>query len=342
MNTNEKCERIGWVDVAKCFGIFMIYLGHFGSYAGRAYGYVTSFHTALFFFLAGCMETKNQRSFRENIKKKSIDIIIPFVFFASISLVIKAIQGNMEIGVIKENSIIIAKGAVRNQFFASGLWFLTCLFVMQILFSIIKKLKSKLLIFGACIALYLFAEKIMNPHPILEPSWFWNLDSAIYYIIFYAIGYLSFDKINSLLLCQERKCKWIVGISFAFSLVFCMCLFFGKDIIRMLWDQNEIIRLIYSVVKPLISIWMIIVISKICENVLLFKQIGANTLYLCGSEWVVRVLVSSFMALWNLREQLINPLIVYLYVIFLLYVANRFVVPVEKKIIARIKNIFVR
>lgn len=46
-------QRLGWVDVVRCFGMFAIYLGHFGEQAGHAYTFVYTHHVALFFFISG-------------------------------------------------------------------------------------------------------------------------------------------------------------------------------------------------------------------------------------------------------------------------------------------------
>lgn len=53
-------NRINWVDIIKFFGIFTIYLGHFGEVAGLGYGFVYSHHVPLFFLVSGCMEIYNQ------------------------------------------------------------------------------------------------------------------------------------------------------------------------------------------------------------------------------------------------------------------------------------------
>ena len=52
--------RVVWLDVARAFGIYAIYLGHFGEAAGPAYRFAFQFHVPLFFFLAGCTEIYNR------------------------------------------------------------------------------------------------------------------------------------------------------------------------------------------------------------------------------------------------------------------------------------------
>lgn len=43
------CNVFNEIDVAKCFGMFFIYLGHYGVVTGNAYNWVFSFHVCLFF-----------------------------------------------------------------------------------------------------------------------------------------------------------------------------------------------------------------------------------------------------------------------------------------------------
>lgn len=41
-------ERLIWVDVLKCLGIWAVYIGHFGEGAGRWYEFAYLFQNALF------------------------------------------------------------------------------------------------------------------------------------------------------------------------------------------------------------------------------------------------------------------------------------------------------
>lgn len=54
MNDSKyKKERLLWIDVLKCIGIWAVYIGHFGNSAGRGYGFAYLFQNALFFMCAG-------------------------------------------------------------------------------------------------------------------------------------------------------------------------------------------------------------------------------------------------------------------------------------------------
>ena len=71
-------ERIKWINMAKFFGIFAIYVGHFGAAAGNAYDFVFAFHVPLFFFLSGCTERlSSEKNLGKYLMKKVKTILLP-------------------------------------------------------------------------------------------------------------------------------------------------------------------------------------------------------------------------------------------------------------------------
>ena len=85
--------RVAWLDIAKFIGIFCIYLGHFADAAGLAYPFVFRFHVPLFFFLSGCAESLTaDLPFKQYLVKNAKRILIPFFFFAFISLVVRCLS----------------------------------------------------------------------------------------------------------------------------------------------------------------------------------------------------------------------------------------------------------
>ena len=106
---------------------------------GNAYNWVFSFHVCLFFYLSGCLENFNHKTILENIQKKVINILIPFFFFAILGILYNAVLINTNV-YIHENLMLLLKGDIRNHInFGGGLWFLSCLFVIEILFATVYK-----------------------------------------------------------------------------------------------------------------------------------------------------------------------------------------------------------
>ena len=160
--------RVHWVDVTKFLGIFAIYLGHYQTNAGKAYGFVFYYHVALFFFLSGCMNYYDkEKNIWKYVKKKFKSIMIPFFAFSFLSVLVHIISID---GSLNDVSLLVAKiirGNIRNEFIASSLWFLSCLFIIEVIFKFIKCIKNRLAIFLICLALFWIANNMINPSPKL-------------------------------------------------------------------------------------------------------------------------------------------------------------------------------
>lgn len=329
-------NRIKWVDIIKFFGIFTIYLGHFGEVAGLGYAFVYSHHVPLFFLVSGCMEIYNQeknlgKSIIGNVKK----ILIPFFFFGIVSIVFNVLLNNISsLNEIKNMLISLAKGAIRNDFFAGGLWFLTCLFVIKLEFYFIKKVKIKSLIIIICLCMYYISERVISPRPILQPHWIYNIDSSFYYIIFYAIGYVSFPKIQKLFQLENKRNHIIFYTAGIMSILYAAFLFFGKDFLTKIPDVLYI-SLFIPIVRAVIVIWMYFFVARCCNNIQVMVDIGKNTLYLCGTEYIIKNVMACIISTLCLGLNFISPISVYIYTYILLLLANKYFVPIEKRIIMR-------
>ena len=330
-------DRIKYLDVAKFIGIFCIFLGHFGTSAGNAYWFVFTFHVPLFFFLSGCAENLSADiPLYKYVLKNIKTILIPCYLFAIISVVLQCVFTNTHVEVLP-SLIQILKGCIRNHFFASGLWFLTCLFVIKIVFYILRKLlKFKVLVLLVCLAFYFVAQLVITPKPIITPNMPYNIDSACYYIVFYAIGYCCFGAIRSVFALDSTAKKIgciLVGIaSFAFS----SALFFGKNLFYF-FASNTIIYLIDCLFSPLIIISFVLVVSKLMETVNLFVELGRNTLFLCGSEHIIKSLVPICLQIIGLEINLPNPVAAYIYTFVLLILSYKICIPIEKWIFKKLR-----
>ncbi len=72
--------------------------------------------------------------------------MIPWFLFALLSLVVCVLEGKAFSSDVKYFLGVLIRGTIRNQYFAGSLWFLTGLFVLQIMFSVLRKVRSTLLI----------------------------------------------------------------------------------------------------------------------------------------------------------------------------------------------------
>jgi len=330
-------KRIDYLDTAKFIGIFCIYLGHFAAAAGHAYAFVFTFHVALFFFLSGCTESLGREvPFLDYVKKQAKNILAPFFFFAVVSLAFHCVYADSSLDIVPSLEVI-AQGAIRNRFLNGTLWFFTCLFSTKVLFYALRKLlKNKALILLACLGLYVCSMVVCAPGPIDNPHVIYNIDSACYYIAFYGLGYCCFDPIRRLFEFDrpyKLACFGVIGLA---SFVYAALLFFGNDVLDR-FNVNLATDLVVSVVGPCIVFVLVLVVSRLLQDVELFKDLGKNTLYLCGSEYFIKILVPLCLEAVGLNLTLPNPVAAYLYTFVLLVLCNKTLVPLEKAALKKMR-----
>lgn len=334
-------KRVDWIDVAKFWGMFLIYLGHFGPAAGSAYAWAFSFHVPLFFFLSGCLENYNRRGPLQNLGHKALTTLLPFYLFGLLSLFYEAISSNTA-APLESGLRILLQGGVRNSIaYGAGLWFLSCLFVIQIAFSLIKRIPYKPVALLLCLAAYLAAELLIDPRPIAAPHGYYNVDSACYYLIFYGLGWLTFPFINRLLNETHAAARvlkvCLTAVCFAYSAL----LFWGRDWLLPMAAVHPLLRAAYGLLLPLPSIWLVVMASHLFQSEGL-KRVGRHSLYLCGNEFLIKSLVPQGLALIGLPLAVNTPIQAYLYSLALLALVNIALVPLEKPLLERLQGLFMR
>lgn len=335
-------RRIKWIDVLKFFGIFAIYLGHFGESAGYGYEFVFKFHVPIFFFIAGCTESMiSSVGIIEGIKKKTKTLLIPWMVFALLSSVVKIVTSNASIEAVPSIIKLILKGTVRNSFFAYSLWFLTCLYVVSVLFLFIKKLNNHWYMLLTSLLTFVIAEKFLPHRPIVEPTIIFNIDSALYYMIYFVIGYICFERVNKVLESRNRMINVVCIISGIVAFGYTGLVYFGRDMLQIV-NEIPVVGIFKPVFTALIIIWFFIIVSYILRDVAIFNSIGANTLYLCGSEYIIKTFMVESVGILSLAITFNTPLAVYVYTFVLLVIVCRYLAPIEKSLINTILNLKIR
>lgn len=329
-------SRIEWIDIARGIGIFFIYLVHLLSVAGRSYSFIGEFATFSFLFLAGCAEKLSKEvTWKEYIVKSIKKIVIPLFIFSAISLVINTIMLDSDFNEFCSNCYLALKGSIRNTFFVGGLWFLSCLFVIKIIFYFMRKiLKNKWIVIAVNIIIFVVT-RIIEPNAFVNPSLFFNIDSALYYLFYFAIGYYSFNLINKLFNKDDKYNIILVTMFGVVSIVYVVMVFFSIDLIYFI-RNNVFTNIIYDLLRSLIMIYTILFVSYLIGHLSFLQEIGVNSLYLCGSEYIIKTLVENGVSMIGLNFTLDNPLKAYLYAFIMLVLCNKFLVSIEKRMFKKL------
>ena len=307
--------RVVWLDVGRAFGIYAIYLGHFGEAAGPAYRFAFQFHVPLFFFLAGCTEIYNrEESVLGNLKRNVKTILLPAYFFAVLSLIIYVINANADLT-------------------ETCLWF-----IVKSIFVLLKKMKKWYWLVAAGIFLFLLAEYGMSPRPIDSPRYYYNLDSACYYMHFYIIGFLAYPYLKEWLEKTGSIAKSIKTVIAVGLLVYAGLMYFQINVLSYIPIHTMIADSGLRLVKTYLMIGAIIMLAYYLQGIEVLAKVGQDTLYLCGSEYMIKIVVPSICGIVGLSINLDGPLYVCIYTIMLLWAGEKIFVPWEKNIIRKMRR----
>lgn len=319
--------RIQYLDVLKFLGMICIYIGHYGKSVGDLYPFVFTFHVPLFFLAAGCSETFNkERSLLKSIGKKCLAILFPFFVFSVIAIVVYVLCNGADLGLVKEHLKVLLHGSPRNHFkLSQNLWFLSCLFVMSVVFDVIKRVQWKWLILS--IALAMHVAYVVKP-TVLPLDY--NIAQVFQYMIYYALGYVLFDSIHCVLTSSAlwaQIVKWSTGIVAG---GYTAMLFFKKNVYTLL-QEVAYVKLFIPLLTALTAVWFFFFLSYLLCNVKLFADMGRDTLYFCGNEMPINAFSKALLQLC-FDFKIPGPLSGLIYAFLLLFAQHRWVVPGQKRL----------
>lgn len=324
-------KRITWIDVLKFLGIGSIYFWHLGESIGNSYSVILLYHVPLFFFVSGCMESlQSETSFGTYLKKKARAVLVPFFIFAFLSMAVVICYEGFQFPLVKLMLKQIAYGGIRNRIFAYSLWFLTCLFVVSVLFQIIKKLKSRVFIFTAGIVLYIIAARYMPYKPNMVPIIPYNADCALYYMVYYCTGYCVFPCLKNFFEQKGKRRDRCLIVTGVLSGGYAIALFCGKDFLFFL-EKIPVVRIFYPFMAAVVLIWLNIEAAYLLRNNAYMQKLGRETLYLCGNEFIIKTLAVSVLSLMGISVENGGALFGIVYVFILLGAVHFIVVPLQKR-----------
>lgn len=337
-------ERIAWLDIAKLLGIIAIFCGHLGLETGNLHDFVFHYHVPLFFFISGIFAVHLERlNLKDAVKKRFEQIIMPYTFFVMITMI-------MIIVMQQEDFIVYLKylkqfiWGIRNQMYASALWFFSCLFCMSVLFEILRRLlKSKILIFIATICIYVLSITIFPNRPDRQPSLFFNIDSACFYLIYYTLGHFY-----SSLLCKpvwdtqregRKRIVSLVGIAALFCYV--ILVYTGEDInlfVKLIYYKLPVVGEIYPIIRAMLLILFNLVLARLLSGFRKLADIGAQTLWLCGNEFVVKRVFDAAASILGWKITITSALAAVIYALVMTAFIIKILAPIEMKLYRKYRD----
>lgn len=216
-------NRYEYIDIAKGIGILLVVWAHI-LLVGWTHRFIYAFHMPLFFFISGYLFKRDKyNSFKDFFKKRFKRLIIPYLIYSVFTWTIWAIfryitHSDVESYFMPLVQTVIAQGSGEFLVHNSALWFIPCLFVVEILYYFICKTGDFAAII-ICIAFAVFNSMMASfygdSYMFTLP---WNLDAAFYALPFYGIANTIQNHYSHEQLLTKVKQNPIIAILFAVML----------------------------------------------------------------------------------------------------------------------------
>lgn len=136
-------SRLKYIDLIRGLGIFYMIFGHVG-FGWVIDKYIHAFHMPIFFIISGYFFNKDKynKSLIKFVKVKARSLLVPYIFFGLFHYIVWLIfigyQENKNIKLFLKN--LFWRNTNDEMPIAGALWFLTCLFILEITYYLLNKI----------------------------------------------------------------------------------------------------------------------------------------------------------------------------------------------------------
>jgi fucose 4-O-acetylase-like acetyltransferase len=257
--------------------------------------YVGGFYMPMFFVASGYFLNVQKYTCKEFIRKRCKTLLLPYIVWALFHLFLWMLMWSVHMpleitvkeafwGVLWENNVYFP--------IAGALWFLTCLFIVEVVSFVIIKFTNALL----CLVIVLLLMVLGLYGNLFLP---WSADSALVAVAFYCFGY-----------CLRQRCshawKWLIdrnvfvkvlGLMFANVMYILLIYMNGENNIRACsYGKYPIVYVVCAVLGTMIW-WLIAHMltsseKEICKSCVKgLSYIGRySLLYVCLNQLPVAIL----------------------------------------------------
>lgn len=182
--------RIPWIDMAKGYGIICVLIAHYPASFLR--DEISTFHMPLFFFLSGCVFQAYKYDWKSFLKRKVQTLIVPYFCLGLVIVLFDWLfYWCRGIYTAKDFWFSLLQLLVQRRF--CTIWFLTCLFLTELIFyALVHLCRDRLPVIGGIIAVAAVLGLFYYRRGF--PPLFWNLDTCAEALPFFFAGYLLQKK----------------------------------------------------------------------------------------------------------------------------------------------------
>ena len=283
--------RIGWLDVMKLLGLYYVYVVHYTE-TGRYGLFFFSILEGVLFFASGWTASRHRSDpLAAYAVSRFRRLMVPYFAFGFVSLAVRIAVLELSLGEILEYVRRLLYGS-RAHIPVAALWFLPCLFCMNVLYHLLQRVFRHPLALLAVSLVISAAVKLIHEGPVLP----WGADMAGRYLIYYALGdYLCGAAARHPEARHSRLLLTLAGLGTLVSFfVFYTNFYFGNmyffslfGIVALPFPVMACVQCFYQ----LNGIWCTAVLAWLLAPLPGLRRAGRSTICLCGAEQIVKTLV---------------------------------------------------
>lgn len=331
----QTINRLSELDILRGIAIFLVVFGHI-THIAELRNYIWGFHIPIFFFISGLLfKPDKYNSFNDFLRNKIRNLVIPYIIFYLVTLCYYILIESHVRGGVSSLKLLLGMfyGSYYNNFmyFNGALWFLPCLFSMEIVGYTLKFINKKYLRIIFPILIYCIGIIFIQNNITWLP---WGLNAAFCGFIYYSCGFYFKPTFNYL----RNKITLIV-----FSIIICIALQvylfpFPHADLAACKIQNYILYIPISI----IGIALYLCISCLIKKNKIVEYLGINSLVIFAfQEPVYRAVIFVFSKILKTHVEILRTnifwcismaIISILIIIPIIYAYNKWVNPQLKRI----------
>jgi len=280
-------NRITWIDNLKALGIFLVVLAHHeNDLPNYLLKYIYSFHVPLFFFASGLVFNPDKyTSIKILLIDKVRSLLIPYFVFSFLTylfwLILNVTRGYVAIGSSDMILPLIGIFYSSNWIWMTHnppLWFLTCLFVVEVEFYLLYQYSRKVHVSGALVLCLLLAlsisGSIMSRYFLFRLPW--GLDISITALPLFGIAFYAKPILFKLLKRDNLPAFRTLIPLLIFLLSISIFVSSAGDFVNM--GCNRVHDYFHFIVAGIAGVLSCCIISAIIPRNRILTFIGANTI----------------------------------------------------------------
>ncbi len=271
-------NRVQWVDTAKGIGILLVVIGHVTFCPWPLKQVIYSCHMPLFFFLSGLF-AKNNLSWNY-VWVRFKRLVFPYYIFTALSCFLYFALAKAGLDIYAD--ALKTDLRVESLLGAGLLWFLPCLFCVNILMGIVLKIRSEVLRIVSL--LFISTIGLLSENSI----WPFHLNAAFVGTIFCFAGW----RMKNYLL---GKIKPIIGFLTTVIFIICSWHLISTPSIgttdfyscEYMGAGHSVIQLFVFFLSSFSGLFSVLFLSQQVDSLKIFRNLGCDSLYIYAMHFPV-------------------------------------------------------